>query len=162
AASPFACPTRVDSGPSPYLLDRLRRAAIDFVVGRLASPAVMDGLSFEHLYSEHLAVVVRPRHPLVTKSPISLQDVVRYQLILPPKEAIIRPEVDTLLIAAGVARLEAEVETVSNSLGRSYTLASDAVWIISAGVVASDLAAGQLARLDIDVGATLGPIGITT
>jgi LysR family pca operon transcriptional activator len=39
---------------------------------------------------------------------------------------------------------------------------SDAVWIISESVVAVDLIAGGLHQLPIDMGATLGPIGITT
>ncbi len=38
ATSPLACRCLVESGPSPYLLELLRTAAIDFVVGRLARP----------------------------------------------------------------------------------------------------------------------------
>ena len=45
--SPLACRTLVESGPSPYLLGLLRRGAIAFVVGRLARPEAMEGLSFE-------------------------------------------------------------------------------------------------------------------
>ena len=81
---------------------------------------------------------------------------------MPPRQAIIRPAVDALLIAGGLGRLVAEIETVSNSLGRSYALLTDAVWIISHGVVARDLAEGQLVRLPVDMRATRGPIGITT
>ena len=40
--------------------------------------------------------------------------------------------------------------------------ASDAVWIISEGVVAEELAHGFLARLPADTSATLGPVGLTT
>ena len=83
-------------------------------------------------------------------------------MILPPRGAIIRPEIDALLIAGGVSSLSAEVETVSNSLGRSYTLMTDAVWAISSGVVANDLAQGTLTSLRIDMRATRGSIGLTT
>jgi len=162
ARSPLACRALVESGPSPYLLGLLRSAAIDFVVGRLARAEAMDGLSFEHLYSEHLALVVRPGHPLTLRATISLQDVAAYQLLMPPRGAIIRPAVDGLLLAGGVTRLVAEIETVSNSLGRAHALSTDAVWVISEGVVTSDLAAGQLVRLPLDMRTTLGPIGITT
>jgi LysR family pca operon transcriptional activator len=162
AGSPAACRTVVESGPSPYLLGLLRTAAIDFVVGRLARPAAMEGLSFEHLYSEQLVLVVRPGHPLATRDALTLQEVAAYQLLMPPREAIIRPEVDGLLIAGGVGRLAVAIETVSNSLGRSYALSTDAVWIISEGVVSRDLAIGQLVRLPVDMRSTLGPIGITT
>ncbi len=127
ATDPLACRTVVESGPSRYMLGLLRTAAIDFIVGRLASSDVMDGLSFEQLYSEHLALVVRPGHPLASRESVSLQQVAGYQLLMPPREAIIRPAVDALLIAGGVGRLTAEIETVSNSLGRAYALATDAV-----------------------------------
>jgi LysR family pca operon transcriptional activator len=162
SAGAFACRTRVESGPSPYLLGLLRTATIDFVVGRLPSPATMDGLSFEQLYAETLALVVRPGHPLADAEPLTLEAVARHQLLLPPAGAIIRPAVDALLIGGGVGRPQNPIETVSNSLGRAYTLASDAVWIISESVVARDLAGGVLRRLPVDMGTTEGAIGITT
>ena len=152
----------VETGPSPYLLELLRTGAIEFFVGRMASPRVMDGLSFEQLYSEELAFVVRPSHPLLGGRPPELRDIARYQLMMPPRQAIIRAAVDRLFTAAGVGRLFAEIETVSNSLGRSYTLMSDAIWIISRGVVERDLSARQLVSLPFDVVATRGPVGITT
>ena len=158
----LACRTLVESGPSPYLLNLLRTAAIDFVIGRLASPNAMQGLSFEHLYSEDLALVVRPAHPLLARDGVTLQDVAEHQLLMPPPGAIIRPAVDALLIAGGVGRLHAPIETVSNSLGRSYTLFTDAVWVISESVVITDIATGQLVKLPLDMQATTGPIGITT
>ena len=162
ASSSFACRTLVESGPSPYLLELLRNAAVDFVVGRLADPRAMDGLSFEHLYSEELALVARPGHPLAAQAALELRSLEAFQLLLPPRQAIIRPAVDALLIAGGIGRTVNEIETVSNSLGRSYTLLSDAIWIISHSVVAGDLETGQLLRLAIDTRATRGPIGITT
>ena len=162
AASSLACRTLVESGPSPYLLELLRTAAIGFVVGRMANPEAMDGLSFEHLYSEELAFVVRPGHPLAGVAELDPRSMAGFEALMPPRRAIIRPAVDALLLAAGVGRFALEIETVSNSLGRSYALMSDAIWIISRGVVANDLAAGQLVRLPVDVSATLGPVGITT
>ncbi len=162
ASSPLACRTLVESGPSQYLLELLRTAAISFVAGRMASPEAMQGLSFEHLYSEELAFVVRPGHPLAEVGRLDLRAMADFEALLPPRRAIIRPEVDALLLAAGVGRFAFEIETVSNSLGRGYVLLSDAIWIISRGVVARDLAAGALHSLPVDTGATLGPVGVTT
>lgn len=162
ATSSFACRAVVESGPSPYLLELLRTAAIEFVVGRMANPEAMAGLSFEHLYSEELALVVRPGHPLAGRDSIDLRDLSAFSLIVPPRQAIIRPTVETLLLAGAVGNPASIIETVSNALGRSYTLIEDAVWIISLGVVVRDLEAGQLIRLPVDVGSTLGPVGITT
>src|SRR5690606_11272585 len=114
AASPLACRTLVESGPSPYLLQLLRTAAIGFVVGRMASPEAMEGLSFEHLYSEELAFVVQPGPPLAGRAPLDPRAMAAYEALLPPRKAIIRAEVDALLLAAGVGRFALEIETVSN------------------------------------------------
>lgn len=160
--SPMFCRTRVVTGPSVYLLAQLRVGDVDFVAGRMANPDAMSGLSFEHLYSERIALVVRPGHPLLKARPLDLRAIEEFQILMPPPGAIIRPAVERLLLAHGVGRLRDEVETVSNSLGRAYAAGSDAVWIISEGVVAQDEAEGRLARLPVDTSETLGPIGITT
>ena len=115
AASSLACRTLVESGPSPYLLELLRTAAIGFVVGRMANPEAMDGLSFEHLYSEELAFVVRPGHPLAGVAELDPRSMAGFEALMPPRRAIIRPAVDALLLAAGVGRFALKIETVSNS-----------------------------------------------
>ncbi|RDE08660.1 pca operon transcription factor PcaQ [Pelagibacterium lacus] len=161
-AGPLACRVHVESGPSPHLLALLRGGAIDLVVGRMPAPAVMAGLSFENLYSEPLVLAVRPVHPLLREAAPSLRAVEAFSALVPPRGAIIRPDVEALLLAAGVTRLPREIETVSNSFGRAYTLANDAVWFISRSVVAADLARGDLVALPIDMAASHGAIGITT
>jgi DNA-binding transcriptional LysR family regulator len=57
------------SGPNRFLLERLKSRDLDVVVGRLAEPEQMTGLAFEQLYSERLALVVRPGHPLLGGDP---------------------------------------------------------------------------------------------
>jgi LysR family pca operon transcriptional activator len=54
------------------------------------------------------------------------------------------------------------VETVSSDFSRAFLQRTDAIWIISYGVVALDLAAGDLAELPADVSDTAGPVGMTT
>ena len=39
---------------------------------------------------------------------------------------------------------------------------SDAIWLISQGVVAEDVTQDQLALLPVDATETLGPVGLTT
>lgn len=158
---PLFCRTRVITGPSPYLLAQLRIGDVDLVVGRMANPENMSGLSFEHLYSERIIPTVRPNHPLLGRDLIDLRQIESYRVLMPPPRAIIRPAVERLLLSHGVGRLRDEIETVSNSLGRAYTRATDAIWMISEGVVATDIAQGQLAALPVDTKETLGPIGIT-
>lgn len=159
--SPLACRVHVESGPSSHMLGLLREGNLDFIVGRLASPEVMNGLVFEHLYSEQLTFAVRPSHPLARKRPLTYRELEPFPMLLPPANAIIRSIVDSLFIAGGVGGFRSEIETVSNSFARAYALENDAVWTISRSVVAPDLKLGQLVALALDTSASHGPVGIT-
>jgi LysR family pca operon transcriptional activator len=151
------------SGPNRFLLDRLKGRDLDLVVGRLADPEQMTGLAFEQLYSERLALVVRPGHPLLGAAPpFDLKRIAGHTVVMPTREDITRPTVDRLLIVNGVGALERRVETVSSDFSRAFLKQTDAVWIISYGVAALDIAAGDLVELPADVADTTGPVGMTT
>lgn len=153
---------RIVTGPNDYLLSLLRTGEVDLVIGRMAEPEAMLGLSFEHLYSERVAIVVRPGHPLLAERNFNLTMIESHQLLMPTPDSVIRRLVDRLLLANGVTNIRDEVETVSNAFGRSYVRQTDAIWIISEGVVAKDVAEGQLALLPVDTSETTGPVGLTT
>ena len=144
------------------LLSQLRTGDLDLVVGRLADPELMTGLSFEHLYSERVSFIVRPGHPLLKARPFNLAKLAGYTVLMPTEGSIIRPMVDRFLIAHGIGSLPDQIETVSMAFGRRYTRMSDAVWLISRGVVAEDLEEGVLAELPIATDAATGPVGLTT
>jgi LysR family transcriptional regulator, pca operon transcriptional activator len=150
------------TGPNTLLLGRLRVGELDLVVGRLADADQMTGLAFEHLYSEPVAFVVRPDHPLLKRTPFDVAQIAEFPVLFPTDESIIRPTVERFLIASGVGPLEDRIETVSPTFGRSYVRISDAVWIISRGVVNAELNEGMLRELPIDTSETLGPLGLTT
>ncbi|KND21478.1 LysR family transcriptional regulator [Pannonibacter phragmitetus] len=152
----------MEAGPNRFLLGRLRVGELDLVVGRLADPEQMQGLSFTHLYSESVSLVVRRGHPLLDEPLADLARIADFTVLYPTREAIIRPYVERLLIAHGVTHLPKRVETISDTFGRIYTLDSDAVWIISSGVVARDIANGDLVELPVKTAETLGPVGLTT
>lgn len=154
--------TRIVTGPNAYLLSLLRAGEVDLVIGRMADPDAIAGLAFEHLYSEQVVFVVRTGHPLLATPDFSLPMIQDFQTLMPPPDAVIRPTVERLLTAHGVTTLRDEVETVSNAFGRGFTRRTDAVWIISGGVVADDVADGLLTLLPVDTAETLGPVGLTT
>lgn len=153
---------RVTSGPNDYLLSLLRAGEVDIIIGRMAEPEEIAGLSFEHLYSERVVFVVRADHPLLRRRRFSLTAIEEHQILVPPPGSVILPSVERLLRAHGVSDLRDDVETVSNAFGRRYTRSTDAVWIISEGVVAEDVEDGLLALLPIDTSETFGPVGVTT
>ena len=152
---------RVVTGDNSVLLSQLRTGDLDLVVGRLADPELMTGLSFEHLYSERVCFVVRPGHPLLKDKPFDLAGIARHTMLMPAEGSIIRPLVDRFLITHGVASIPDQIETVSMAFGRRYTRMTDAVWVISRGVVLDDLADGELAEFPVDTEATNGPVGLT-
>jgi LysR family pca operon transcriptional activator len=152
---------RVIIGPNEFLIEGLRNGSLDLVVGRLAPPQSMQGLLFEHLYSEGVVFAVRPGHPLAKETAVALRDLARFTVLLPVAGSIIRPAVDQLLIAHGVPTLPDVIETVSPTFGRRYTRISNAVWIISHGVVAEDAAFGNLVLLPVDAEGASGPVGLT-
>ena len=154
--------TRVITGPNDYLLTLLRTGDVDFVIGRMTEPDAMVGLSFEHLYSERVVMAVRPGHPLLAERPFELPMIETYQTLMPTPNSVIRNLVDRMLLAHGITHLRDEIETVSNAFGRAYVRQTDAIWIISEGVVAVDVAEGQLALLPVDTSETTGPVGLTT
>lgn len=152
----------VTGGSNSRLLDQLRLGELELVVGRLAKSEHMTGLSFDHLYSEPLSIVVRRQHPLAATKPFPLGALSRHPWVLPDNGTIIRQEIDRFLLAEGVSAPADIVESTSVAFGRAYVEACDAVWFMPRGVVEADIASGHLIALSVPAGAMEGPVGITT
>jgi LysR family pca operon transcriptional activator len=153
---------KIVTGENAVLLEQLRNAELDIVVGRLAAPEKMTGLSFEHLYSEQVMFAVRSGHPLLDHRNLRLDELRNYTILMPTKASVIRPFVERFLLANGISELPTQIETVSDSFGRAFVRGSDGVWIISHGVIAHDLDIGDMKVLPIDTSETRGAVGLTT
>ena len=151
---------KIVTGENAVLLEQLRVGDLDLVVGRLAAPEKMAGFSFEHLYSEKVVFCVRAGHPLLSGGS-AFAGLDAYPVLMPTRASIIRPFVERFLITNGIAGLPNQIETVSDAFGRAFVRESDAIWIISEGVVAADIMEGKLAALPVDTGETKGPVGLT-
>ncbi|WP_255699838.1 pca operon transcription factor PcaQ [Jiella avicenniae] len=147
------------TGPNGYLLSELANGAVDLVIGRLGNPEAMAGHSFSQLYSERISLVVRPGHPLVGRSDVAA--IADYPIVFPNRDAAIRTLAEQFFIAQGIRRVGHRIETVAETFGRAYVRMTDAVWVISSGVVALDVAEGMLVELPIAMRETLGPVGLT-
>lgn len=152
---------RIVTGPNGFLMKALREGELDLVVGRMGEGPEMLGLAFEHLYSEPIVIVARPGHPVFAHQPFDPQAMRDIEMLLPPPGSVIRPAVERLFVSAGLPRPRAVVETVSLAFGRAYVRRSDAAWVISKGVVLTDIADGTLRSLPIATADTMGPVGIT-
>ncbi len=153
---------RLHIGTTQFLMGHLHAGTVELVVGRLMEADAMRGLSFENLYSEPIIIAVRAGHPLLERAALSLRDIAGFTVIMPEAGSVIRPQIDQMLIASGIPALTDVIETVSPVFGRRYTLTSDAIWIISQGVIANDLDTGELVALPFIQSETPGPVGVTT
>ncbi|WP_106163060.1 pca operon transcription factor PcaQ [Tritonibacter scottomollicae] len=149
---------RLSDGPHGMLVDLLRSGAVSMVIGRLGDPASMQGVSFTQLYTEEVVCVVRPGHPCLAAPDLS--DLGRWPVIFPPTTAAIRPQVERWLISHGLSEPPQRIETVSGAFARVHARDTDAIWMISHGVVRNELADGRLIRLPFDTSLTKGPVGL--
>ena len=94
---------QVASGRNADLLERLKARELDLALARLSDPDRMTGLTFEHLYADSLALVVRPGHPLLAGAAPTLAAVAAWPAILADKGTTIRQSSESLLAAHGVA-----------------------------------------------------------
>ncbi len=149
-------------GDNPELLAGLRSGEVDVAVGRMAEPAMMQGVSFELLYAESLAVVTRPRHPLAAAGdrPLPPRALVDYPLVVPGAGTAPRHDVEGLFAAHGIALPPGRTETQSVAVGRALTLVSDAVWLTPRHSVQLDLSRGWLRPLNVPVPGNAEPVGI--
>lgn len=149
----------VVTGQNRVLLDQLRGGELDLVVGRLAAPENMQGLVFDPLYRDWVVFIVDSSHPLAGRRRIDPGDFDAFPVMVPTSDSIIHPFVDRLFIEQGFSRPPMAIETVSDSFGRAFVSRHAAIWIISRGVVASEIEAGEFVELPIDTESTLGSVG---
>ena len=161
----------VATGLSAYLLAQLRVGELDLVVGRMTDSPEIRGLTFEHLYSESMALVVRPGHPLLEADlaeggqhggDVPVADLALlgdYPLILPLAGTTIRQYAESFFVQCGIPLPAQRLETLSPVLSRRYVLSSDGLWLAPLDAVRLDLQNGELVELALGVREAGGSIG---
>ncbi|MEM8541479.1 MAG: LysR substrate-binding domain-containing protein [Pseudomonadota bacterium] len=149
---------QIMTGPNWLLFNQLRDGALDMVVGRMPEKETATGITFQQLYIEDVVMVCRPKHPILgSKSPE--KELEKFELILPPSGAVIASTVKRYLASVGLPEMRGVIETVALPIGRKIVSASDAIWLISRGVVADELANGYLAAVELASPLLSGPVG---
>lgn len=150
----------VETGPNVWLLRRLREGSLDLMVGRMPAASDMADLAFEHLYEEPVVLCARAGHPGLSRP---VRDLLRdHPLVLPSPDALIRRTVDDYLATLDLAGLRPAFETVSLAFGRGILMGSDALWFISRGVIAQEIARGDLVTIETGARFLSGAIGMTS
>ncbi|GEK48219.1 pca operon transcription factor PcaQ [Halomonas pacifica] len=150
----------VVTGPSAFLLSRLRRGELDLVVGRMTEAREIHDLAFEHLYYERLLLVVRSNHPLAGVDPLPAEVLAAYPWVLPPPQTTLRQQVDSFCVRHALQLPSRLLETLSLPLSRGYTLVSDAIWVAPEEAVTDALARGELDELSLALERQGGSVGL--
>jgi LysR family pca operon transcriptional activator len=150
----------VATGPGAHLLSQLHVGELDLVIGRMTDSPQVQGLLFEHLYSESMTLVVRPGHPLLERQPADRSKVGNYPLVLPLAGTTIRKHADSLFVQCAIEPSGQRLETLSPTLSRRYVLSSEAIWVAPRDAVLLDIASGELYELDLGVREPGGSVGI--
>jgi len=151
----------LSTGYNFELLKKLHNGQIDIAIARVGSELDMKELEFAKLYSEPMVMVVRGSHPILNiPSQDRSQYISKYPFLLPPYSTRIRPIIERVLIDLKITNLVNVIETVSNTFGRSFIPKSDAVWIISSGVVEDLLEFGSLKLVFPVFSDTSEPVGL--
>ena len=153
---------KILSGVYEYLVEKLNTQEIDLIIGRLIGKD-MTGVIFETLYEENLLLVVRANHPLLLKKQLSLKDILPYDIVVSPKNTLVRIATDNFLISENSFNYEYKlIESTSETFSRVYVTNYDAVWFVQKGIVNLDLQKGYLSKLNFQNSLLKGPVGITT
>ena len=148
------------TGPNWLLFDELREGGVDLVIGRMPEGDKATGVIFHQLYIEDVVLVCRPGHAILKES-VPEDHLSQSDLILPPPGAVIAQTVERYLASIGLPEMRAALETVALPIGRKIVNQSDALWFISRGVVADELAAGSLIEVALASPLLSGPVGIS-
>ena len=148
-------------GTGDKLLNALKIDDLDIMVGRIPEVPNEDGLSNETLYHEPVVVVARAGHPLQEKKNLTLHDLVNEEWILPPRETLLRTEIDASFHREGLDVPTNPIESVSILTNRTLLKNSDMITALPLQVVLTYEEIGLLKRLDVPLIIKPGPIGFT-
>ena len=152
---------RVVEGRYSELLRSLREGDLDCLIGALRHPAPAEDVKQELLFRDALAVVAHPRHPLAKKTGVSLDDILKYPWIAPPKDTPAGQYLfDTLRIQD---RPETPVRVVSSSMAilRGVLAEGPYVSVVSRHQINVDEDLGVIAAIDFAMSGHIRDIGLT-
>jgi DNA-binding transcriptional LysR family regulator len=152
---------KIQTDSNSELLRAVKAGDLDLMVGRMAEPAMMQGVSFEYLYTESLLGAVRKGHPLQGTGAVpSLDAVLAFPLVIAGEHTAPRHHTEAFFETHGFPVPEGAIETQSASVARLIVAGSDAVWIVPQRVAKSDIDAGLLVSLGVPAPQGVEPIGI--
>jgi LysR family transcriptional regulator of gallate degradation len=148
-------------GTYEHLLASLRSGDADFLIGALRTPAPVADVVQEHLFDDPLAIIVRAKHPLVSRKRVTVAALSRYPWIVPRAGTPLRAHFHEMFETAGLPAPTRAIECNSLIATRALLLESDRIMLLSAHQIHYELEAGLLVALPHPAGDVERPIGLT-
>jgi LysR family transcriptional regulator, regulator for genes of the gallate degradation pathway len=148
-------------GTYEHLLASLRSGEVDFLIGALRNPAPVADVVQEHLFDDPLAIIVRAKHPLVSRKRVTVAALSKYPWIVPRAGTPLRVHFQEMFEAAGLPPPTRAIECNSLIAARALLLESDRIMLLSAHQIHYELEAGLLVALPHPAGDVERPIGLT-
>jgi DNA-binding transcriptional LysR family regulator len=98
---------------SDVLMERLSEGKLDFIVARLFAQHDKTALRFEALAEEPAVAVVRPGHPLLQVSALTLRDLNGWGWIVPPEGSVLRHRFDLMFLEGSLDAPANLIETAA-------------------------------------------------
>ncbi|WP_265301428.1 LysR family transcriptional regulator [Verminephrobacter eiseniae] len=153
----------VVDGTYDALVQMLRCADVDMIVGALRLNSPPSEIAQEMLFDDGLTVIARAQHPcLLTQTARGLRELVRYPWIVPLPNTPARTAFEHAFRIEGVACPEAQLQVNSPSVVRNLLLESDRLALLSPLQVDAELRTGQLVQVPLALRDASRAIGVAT
>lgn len=152
---------RAVDGRYSELLHGVRHGDIDFLVGALRHPPPVDDIVQELLFNDPLAIVARPDHPLAGQKTVTVEDMLRYPWVAPPRTTPAGSYLFDTLRIGDLPQTPVRVVSSSLVLVRGLLMMGDYITIISLNQIRHEYEQGVLAPLPIELADSARAIGLT-
>ncbi|MCC5959060.1 MAG: LysR family transcriptional regulator [Rhodobacteraceae bacterium] len=152
---------KIFDGPYGEMLGGLRRGDIDVIIGALRDPLPIEDVVQEELFSDQLAFLCGPAHPLAGVDAPPLAELARYGWVVPRAGVPARAQFDALFCDNGLSAPDSIVECGSILLMRELLNRSALLGCISAQQAEAEVSRGLLARLRTRIVVPGRAIGLT-
>lgn len=149
---------RMRQGRTEELLPLLASGELDLIVGRLYEPVVPDGFAREPLWAEPISVLARADHPIFSHAQVSVEELRRYELVLPTVTQRVGQEIEHLLALLGL--VPASLRSSSYGFIREMLLATDLISVMPRLMMAGDLLRGALRVVQLPIQTPDRPAGL--
>ncbi|HJS86781.1 MAG TPA: LysR substrate-binding domain-containing protein [Acetobacteraceae bacterium] len=150
---------RLQQGRTEELLPLLASGELDLIVGRLYEPAVPDGFAREALWSEPISVLARAEHPIFSLGAVTVEELGRYDLVLPTATQRVGQEIEHLLSLLGIDPA-ASLRSSSHGFIREMLHGTDLLSVMPRLMMVGDLLRGTLRVVPLPIPTPDRPAGL--